>query len=389
MGSFNNNNCMGDHYSISIVVPTKNRYKYLEPLIRLIQGFRDDEIELVIEDNSDDNTDFLTVLDKLNYSDLHYYYNERPISVGDNLDNAIAHSKGDSVCVIGDDDGVFPSIVNCVKWMKENDIDAVIPLIVSYMWPDYYEGISNNSGNASYILNDLPIVTYLNPKETLYEAMNKGFLDRGDLPICYHGIVKRTTLEKVYQVAGCYSPGPSPDIAAGVALSLVVDKYAYINYPIVISGSSMHHGGGAYRMKHGAAPIESLPFLPANTKENWEKKIPLIWTVETIWPESAIKALRRMGCPDLVDRVNYNLIWSEFFIQRTCYFKELWKVIDKKFSFVLFFIPFFIKRAVPAFLRRIGLLKTKAEGTVLFEGVNDIIEAANIVEKNYPEWPLS
>lgn len=377
------------NYLLSVVVPTKNRYKYLEPLIRLVQSFSKGNVELVIEDNSDNNAEFLPVLDKLSSPDLRYFYNSEPISVGDNLDNAIAHSNGEFVCVIGDDDGVFPSIIKCAEWMQTNNVDAVIPLIVSYMWPDYYGEESKRGGNTSYVPDSKPFITYLDPKVSLKESLDKGFLNRGNLPICYHGIVKRTCLEQVREVAGCYSPGPSPDIAAGVALSLVIKKYAYINYPIVISGSSKHHGGGAYRMKHGAAPIESLSFLPAHTKENWEKKLPLIWTVETIWPESAIKALRRMGHPEMVEKVNYNLIWSEFLIQRSYYIKELWKVIDNKLSFILFFIPLFVKRSIPALLRKVGILKIQAKGTVLFDDVNDIIAAATVIENNYPEWPVN
>ena len=370
-------------YKLSVVIPTKDRYNYLEPLIRLVSSFSNEDIEIVIEDNSKDNTDFLKSFD---YPEIHYYYNSNHISVGDNLDNAIGHSQGEYVCVIGDDDGVLPSILDCIDWMKENNVDAVIPMIISYVWPDHDEATSRRGGVVKfYPSNDKPIIQFLNPQQTLTDAINHGFLDRGLLPICYHGIVKRSVLDAVYKIGGKYSPGPSPDIAAGVALSLVVNKYALINFPIIISGASVQHGAGAHKMKHGAAKIEDLPFLPVGTKENWEPKLPLIWTVETIWPESAIKALRYMGRDDLVDKVNYNLIWSSFLKNRPAFKDELWKVVTNKVSFVLFFIKYITNKAINKVTRKNKKLESKE---IVCDNVPTIIEAAHAVNDYFKKWPI-
>ena len=47
---------------ISVMVPTKNRYKYLIHLITLIEGFNDKRIELVIHDNSDNNSEIINFM---------------------------------------------------------------------------------------------------------------------------------------------------------------------------------------------------------------------------------------------------------------------------------------------------------------------------------------
>jgi len=44
---------------LSIVIPTKDRYDYLESLIELISGFESDEIEIVIQDNTYDNREII------------------------------------------------------------------------------------------------------------------------------------------------------------------------------------------------------------------------------------------------------------------------------------------------------------------------------------------
>ena len=46
---------------LSIVVPTKNRYYYLLKLIELVESIGSPELELVIQDNSDDNDEFLKI----------------------------------------------------------------------------------------------------------------------------------------------------------------------------------------------------------------------------------------------------------------------------------------------------------------------------------------
>lgn len=374
-----------DTYKLSIVVPTKNRYSYLEPLVKLVNGFSDGSIEIVIEDNSDDNTVFLPVLELLASDNLHYYYTPESISVGKNLDNGILHSQGKFVCVIGDDDGVLPSIIDCVDWMEKNEVDAIIPMIVSYLWPDHDEFTSKRKGIVSYSPSEnKPLVEYLNPREELDNSIKNGFLNRGKLPICYHGIVSRRVLDDIYSINNQFSPGPSPDIAAGVALSLVVKKYALVNYPIIISGASRQHGGGAYRMKYGAAEIEDVPFLPKNSAQIWEETIPKVWSVETIWPESAIKALRYMGRDDLIDKVNFNKVYFQFLIRRFYYRERLYKVISNKVSFWLYFIHHFTVLSTRFILRKITPKRFTKNAFVEKDNVPTIVEASEYITSLYP-----
>ena len=56
---------------LSIVVPTKNRYYYLKYLIRLVDNLHSEEVELVIQDNSDYNNEFVEYLKKKSFN--HYY----------------------------------------------------------------------------------------------------------------------------------------------------------------------------------------------------------------------------------------------------------------------------------------------------------------------------
>ena len=110
---------------LSIIIPTKERYEYLEKLVELLITFKENNFEIIVQDNSQDNSKFLSYLLKLNDHRVRYFYNKNPLSVIDNCDLAVNNSKGKFICFIGDDDGVLPSIIDCCNWMESQNIDAV------------------------------------------------------------------------------------------------------------------------------------------------------------------------------------------------------------------------------------------------------------------------
>ena len=71
-------------YLVSVVVPTKNRYIFLKPLIQMIDSFHLDELELVIQDNSDNNGEILEYLKRFDSSNISYYYSNDKLSMSQN-----------------------------------------------------------------------------------------------------------------------------------------------------------------------------------------------------------------------------------------------------------------------------------------------------------------
>lgn len=298
---------------LSIVIPTKDRYFYLKHLLSFLLEIDSENVEIVIQDNTEDNSEFLEYLNGINYEKFVYHHTKEQIPISLNSDMAIKNSSGKYVCFIGDDDGVTSLIVPCVRFMEKRGIEVVVPTTVSYNWPDSFNASSLLKESAQLKFSDFSgKIKMVDPIETLYNLMKQGCTYRGELPLLYHGIVKRSTLDKIYEKCNTYFPGPSPDIANGVALSLLECKYAKIDMPIIISGASKFHGGGVRKMKNRAADINDVPFLPPKAKENWEKRIPKIWTGETVWCESAVKAMRYMGRDDLAEQVNYEALYVAF-----------------------------------------------------------------------------
>lgn len=282
-------------YLLSIIVPTKDRYEYLKPLIELIKSFNSDEIELVIQDNTKNNSEILKFIQSLSFVHLKYFHTTEQISVAYNSDLAILNSTGKYVCFIGDDDGVSQHIISAVHFMEEKNIDVLKTAICSYKWPSYnFSRIANFSGVLMMSIYDKKL-RKLNPKQELIRTLREGGNEVAFLPKVYHNIAARSTLDKIYDIGNTYFPGPSPDMANAVAMSFVTTNFCFLDFPVVIPGNSIRTGGDAQKYKGQCAPINEIPFLPTNTERDWEYFIPKVWSSETILPESACKALKYMG----------------------------------------------------------------------------------------------
>lgn len=301
-------------YLLSIVVPTKDRYPYLVQLIELIKSFGSDDIELIIQDNSADNSYILEYMENYKYKHLKYFHIKEQISISDNSTKAILNSSGEYVCFIGDDDGVTRYIVDAVKWMKNNNVTTLKSVGAILKWPSYIStSYYNVSGTA--IFNDFSM-TYkiVNAKECLRKLLTTGISTLDYMPKTYNGITKRTTLEKIYKKCGTFFPGPSPDMANAVSLALEDDFYAFVDAPVIIGGHSGHLGGNASRYKRQCGPLEEQPFISRDYIDNWNERIPKVWSPTTIWPASAITALQAYGSSEYLDIVDYEEILKKFIV---------------------------------------------------------------------------
>lgn len=298
-------------YPISVVVPTKNRYKYLKKLIDLVIGFDTDEIELVIQDNSDNNQEILEFLNSISYPWLKYYYCDDNLTSIENFDLAINHTTGDYVCFIGDDDGVVRNIVDCAKWMKANNIEALRPATSTYEWPE--------CGRNGYLTVDgrFKILEYLNPVKELVKILKNGCLTLGNIPVLYTGVVKQSVLIDIFNDHKTYFPGgASADVANGVALCFYVKRYVKLNVPITITGTSKKTGGVKNRRLF--IPFSELPFISSQVGPNWEGDYPKYWFGDFVWPESATKSLRALGKEAFIYMMNTDIVYAHAVIRAKC-----------------------------------------------------------------------
>jgi glycosyltransferase involved in cell wall biosynthesis len=122
---------------LSIIIPTRNRQKYAISAIISILSISAPDLELVVHDNSDSRDLEEYIRNNINDTRLRYHYTSAPQSMVDNWDAAVGLTSGKYLCLIGDDDGVNPEIIEATRWADMNDIDALKPTVsASYLWPE-------------------------------------------------------------------------------------------------------------------------------------------------------------------------------------------------------------------------------------------------------------
>lgn len=292
---------------ISVVIPTKNRYNTLFSLIKAIEPIckSHGDLEVIVQDNSDDNKKAVDFFGNLKESNIKYFYESKWLSVGDNSDLAIMHSCGEYVSFIGDDDAFTESIIEIASYMKRNDIDACGCDYSLYRWP---AALMSGKYSLEYTSHGA-ILRYPNVHKEMNNIMKNGIQSKKNLPCVYHGLIKRSVLDIVYRKTGTYFPGPSPDMANSFALSVIVNKYVVTTIPFIIDGYSKASTGHLSEIKAHIGKLEDMTFLPKDTVQNWSEIIPRIWLPNTIWPESALQALKRMGRDDLLKQFNHTAMY--------------------------------------------------------------------------------
>ena len=365
---------------LSIVIPTKNRNKYLKSIIEYINTFADRYVELIIQDNSDDNTDMLEYLRKNSFDFLKYYYTKDTISVIENSDLAISHVSGEYVCYIGDDDIISKYIIRFVEKMKEKNIEAAVFNRAFYNWPGVIY--------AKHKLKSLRIpklkieMEELDVEKILKHSIHIGATRIENMPRVYHGIVKKECLDMVYKKTGTYFPGPSPDMANAMALCDVVKKHVFYGLPIVSSGTSSKSAGGLGAKHEHVGDLKGKKFLPADIEERWYKKIPKVWTGETIYAQSALEAINRMNMVNVIHNYNYIYLYAAF-----CSFhKDMKGLVNYKFSIIdklkynIYVIDIFLLRARSYFK---NFLESKLNLSLgkTYSNILDSKTAAEIIDK--------
>lgn len=343
---------------LSVVVPTKDRYKYLKHLIKLIQSFNSDEIEIVVQDNTTDNKEIIDFLSELNYSDCKYFHEVGQLPMTTNADNAILHSEGEYVCFLGDDDGICPNALDYCRYMKEHGYEAMRSNLAHYYWPDAMSRFDNTQGKIM-----IPQITgtkkEMRGEDALMDVVGRGFVDRGNLPSVYHGIAARTALNRIYEKCNTFFPGQSPDISNGIAMSLVLSSFLMVDDIVTISGASKFHGGATVGNFKRYPQIKDMVWFRPGAEEIWDKRLPKIAVGSIIWAESSIETLLNMGRGDIVDNIDFSPIYKYFVV----YFFPLRKMVYHltKAPFLLSAYAYigFVKRAWNAVRRiianRIGM----------------------------------
>ncbi len=300
------------NYLLSIIIPTRNRAYFANKSIRQVLSLCPENVQVVVQDNSDGFELKELLSDIIKLPNFKYHYSSEALSFVDNFDLALSLSQGEYVIMIGDDDGITSELMEIVSWAKSLEIKALKPnLSVVYFWPNSGVFAKESDNGILKISRSKGNLKWLDPKDGVRNLLKNGcqeYLNQ-DLIKVYHGIVHRDLLLKVKDKIGKFVGGLSPDIYLSVALSLVSDsKLLSVDIPLTISGICRASGSSASATGEHTGKLEDAPHFKGNSNYIWNNKVPRFYSVETIWADSALAAVKDIS-PDLENTFSsYNLI---------------------------------------------------------------------------------
>jgi glycosyltransferase involved in cell wall biosynthesis len=109
---------------ISFCIPTYNRSSCLVKCIESLIGYRNDDIEIIIQDNcSPDSTE--EVVKSYNDHRIRYYKNTSNVGVRLNIRTIIDRAKGEYIFFLTDDDMLIPGAIHSIKdYILKNDLSV-------------------------------------------------------------------------------------------------------------------------------------------------------------------------------------------------------------------------------------------------------------------------
>lgn len=247
----------------SVLLPTRNRLELVRYAIESVRRQNYGDWELVVSDNdSEDGTE--KYVQGLGDARVRYVRTETFVSVTDNWNNALAHSKGDYVVMLGDDDCLLPGYFSTLDRLVADfdHPDAVYVDAVQYAYPGVVPGHESGFVQRGYC-------------EFMDERNAPFVLDRGDarraveqsmsLRISFsfnmqHLLVSRKAIESL-AAHGAFYQSPYPDYYAANVMLLTAKKVIVVPEPLVAIGISPRSFGYYYvneRESEGVAFLNNL-----------------------------------------------------------------------------------------------------------------------------------
>lgn len=371
---------------LSILIPTKDRYNCLIPVIKSLEiHFQNHNIEIVVQDNTEDNSVFVNFIQSNTLNFVKYFHVKEQVSMSENCNLSVKNSTGEYLILIGDDDFVFKTILSCIDWMKEKKIEALCNIFSVYQWAGVEtKTIIRHIPEETYILHKGLKNTYkiFDTKKVLKKVISEGGCKGpANMPRLYHGVIKKTLMQEVYKTCGTYFPGPSPDMAVATAVACHIKMHAYFNSVFSVAGASKTSNTGLSTVKENVGNIEDIKFLDKFYIDKWDSRIPKVWAVSTIWPQSMVQSLNDCKQPSIINLAKYYaflLAISYYFSPKVVKQITVQKIKDKHSLF--FALQVFYHYCLVWFTRVYNLITVRH---YIQKNVTSIGDTYEITQKKY------
>jgi hypothetical protein len=315
---------------LSLLIPTKDRYETLGVVIKEIaNNVKDPRLEIVVCDNSLNPDGEKVSWIKRFDARIKYRHSSEKLSMVDNTERGIELCSGEYICFIGDDDLVSPHIISIVEWLKNQESECLIYPPARYWWSGVvFAKESRYQRPGAFWLpwdRDGSVKSHDSVVE-LDAVLARGGVAYMELPRLYHGIVARRAIDRISNRFGRYVPGSSPDMALSVALALTTESYLSIDYPVTVFGASRNSGGGLTAARRHFGRIEDQRILPRDILDNWDARLPRVWSEQVIYPQTIHEIFLRGG---VENRLSYSTLYGSLIAYEPHILRHLLPVVAR------------------------------------------------------------
>lgn len=378
---------------LSIIIPTKNRQMYLMSCVKSILKNGKNIFEIIVQDNSDKPI-LKEQIEALHDERIIYSYCNEAISFCDNFEKAVSLSSGDYLTIIGDDDSVLPSLFDLVVIVRELDIDCVTYSTPSnYLWAN---SLKNANDGTIFIRKTMPKVSIVSSKHSVERMFKTGDFDyqKYFFPKVYHGLIRRSKMDEYKMTTGKYFGGLTPDIYSAVSLSFVVKRHIHINYPFTLPGMCAKSGSADSLSGRHTGKLKDAPHFTGHDNYLWDSEIPYVYSVQTIWAETAFKALKDNGVTSTFNNNELFAFLCTTLKQCPVFFEEFIDYYARKTGLKKSMVKKMMKRHVFSIKlkykikKMISFAKQLLRGRFVYSGVSDISNAIDIVMKKLKKFNI-
>ena len=217
----------------TVIIPTRERCETLHSALKTVCGQDFTDAEFIVSDNvSEDGT--AAVVAAFNDPRIRYIRTPKRLSMAGNYSFALGHARGTYVTILGDDDGLIPGALSALaQWARATGADAISWQEATYYWPTH--SLAELRGRLQIPL--LSVNWNVSARAGL-TAAKWSLLRWNYLPIIYGGLVKLDVMNRLRDRTGEYLLSHSPDVYSAFAISSIIERYIYTEYPFSTFGFS-------------------------------------------------------------------------------------------------------------------------------------------------------
>ena len=255
-----NKNKLGKDTRFTVIIPGKNRAKYLANTLRTCSMQNYDPLEVIVSDDGSTDSTRDVVEDAIRRdSRIRCIFHDTSIGMRDNFEFALSEVKPGFVIALGSDDGLLPDgITGMSELLQETGMELLAWPAPLYVYP----GVHDDHGQL--IIYNMKGNRIIESQKFLErQAKNLHYLSDFESPMFYvKGVASTQLIDRVRSRSADrrFYTCATPDGYSGIVLAGEVERYAFSGRPFSLYGLSPSSQGLAYLSNDAEAKKNSEAF---------------------------------------------------------------------------------------------------------------------------------